>query len=248
MLCRLLWATHGWKTFSYEVKRRDYSGRFNRRAAEHVHDDLAKKAKEVASLKAELQAKFPEAMKEYEEVIATIMAGKVSFLSIASLFSNFFSCSIIFFLFFNCFFLFSARVHLSGAARDPCGKIPQEAERRGDDGAHQARQRGEREQRHLQQLGGGPLLVPAGSLARGQGPAQLARGKFLSQFLKLLVEFFVHFSLSGPNVSFSSPGLQSRLQLHPGKLGVAERGRPRLGDRDQGHDPGEEEGHRHSQF
>ena len=95
----MLWATHGWKTFSYEVQRRDYSGRFNRRAAEHVHDDLAKKAKEVASLKAELQAKFPEAMKEYEEVIATIMAGKVSFLSIASLFSNFFSCSIIFFLF-----------------------------------------------------------------------------------------------------------------------------------------------------
>ena len=179
------------------MKRRDYSGRFNRRAAEHVHDDLAKKAKEVASLKAELQAKFPEAMKEYEEVIATIMAGKVSFLSIASLFSNFFSCSIIFFLFFNCFFLFSARVHLSGAARDPCGKVPQEAERRGDDGADQARQRGERLQRHLQQLGGGPLLVASGSIARGEGPAQLARGKFSSKFLKLLVEFFVHFSLFG---------------------------------------------------
>ena len=198
MLCRLLWATHGWKTFSYEVQRRDYSGRFNRRAAEHVHDDLAKKAKEVARLKAELQAKFPEAMQEYEDVIATIMAGKISFLSIASLFSNFFSCSIIFFLFSNCFFLFSARVHLSGTARDSGRKIPEEAERRGDDGTRQGRERGEwLLQRRLQQLGGGPLLVSPGPIARGEGPAQLARGKFLSQFLKLLVEFFVHFSLFG---------------------------------------------------
>ena len=180
------------------MQRRDYTGRFNRRAAEHVHDDLGKKAREVARLKAELKAKFPEAMQEYEEVIATIMAGKISFLSIASLFSNFFSCPIIFFLFFNCFFLFSARVHLSGAARDPRGKVPQEAERRGDDGARQARERGERIlQRHLQQLGGGPLLVAPGSIARGEGPAQLARGKFPSKFLKLLVEFFVHFSLFG---------------------------------------------------
>ena len=166
MLCRLLWATHGWKTFSYEVQRRDYSGRFNRRAAEHVHDDLAKKAKEVARLKAELQAKFPEAMQEYEDVIATIMAGKISFLSIASLFSNFFSCSIIFFLFSNCFFLFSARVHLSGTARNSGRKIPQEAERRRDDGTRQGRERGERLlQRRVQQLGGGPLLVPPGPLA-----------------------------------------------------------------------------------
>ena len=198
MLCRLLWATHGWKTFSYEVQRRDYSGRFNRRAAEHVHDDLAKKAKEVARLKAELQAKFPEAMQEYEDVIATIMAGKISFLSIASLFSNFFSCSIIFFLFSNCFFLFSARVHLSGTARDSGRKVPEEAERRGDDGTRQGRERGEwLLQRRLQQLGGGPLLVSPGPIARGEGPAQLARGKFSSKFLKLLVEFFVHFSLFG---------------------------------------------------
>ena len=91
----MLWATHGWKVFSYEVERRDYTGRFNRRAAEHVHDDLGKKAREVARLKAEMKAKFPDAMQEYEDVIATIMAGKNSFFSIVSLFSNFFSCSII---------------------------------------------------------------------------------------------------------------------------------------------------------
>merc|ERR1712077_178655 len=112
LLCRLLWATHGWKVFSYEVQRRDYTGRFNRRAAEHVHDDLGKKAREVARLKAEMKAKFPDAMQEYEDVIATIMAGKNSFFSIVS-------------------FLFSARVHLSGAARDPRGQVPEEAERRG---------------------------------------------------------------------------------------------------------------------
>ena len=88
--------------FSYEVERRDYTGRFNRRAAEHVHDDLGKKAREVARLKAEMKAKFPDAMQEYEEVIATIMAGKISFFSIVSLFSNFFSCSII----SSCFQLF----------------------------------------------------------------------------------------------------------------------------------------------
>ena len=77
------------------MERRDYTGRFNRRAAEHVHDDLAKKAKEVARLRAEMKAKFPDAMQEYEEVIATIMAGKISFFSIVFLFSKFFSCSII---------------------------------------------------------------------------------------------------------------------------------------------------------
>ena len=233
--------------FSYEVQRRDYSGRFNRRAAEHVHDDLGKKAKEVARLKAELRAKFPEAMQEYEDVIATIMAGKISFLSIASLFSNFFSCSIIFFLFSNCFFLFSARVHLSGTARDSGRKIPEEAERRGDDGTRQGRERGEwLLQRRLQQLGGGPLLVSPGPIARGEGPAQLARGKFLSQFLKLLVEFLFTFHFLVSNVSFSSPGLQSRLQWDPRQLGVAQRGRPQLGSRDQGQERGEEEGHRQS--
>ena len=84
------------------MERRDYTGRFNRRAAEHVHDDLAKKAKEVARLRAEMKAKFPDAMQEYEEVIATIMAGKISFFSIVFLFSNFFSCSII----SSCFQLF----------------------------------------------------------------------------------------------------------------------------------------------
>ena len=180
------------------MRRRDYSGRFNRRAAEHVHDDLGKKAKEVDRLKAELKAKFPEAMREYEDVIATIMAGKISFLSIASLFSNFFSCSIIFFLFSNCFFLFRARVHLSGTARDPGRKIPEEAERRGDDGTRQGRERGEwLLQRRLQQLGGGPLLVSPGPVARGEGPAQLARGKSPFTVPEIVSRVFVHFSLFG---------------------------------------------------
>ena len=68
----------------------------------------------------------------------------------------------------------------------------------------------------------------------------------LSQFLKLLVEFLFTFHFLVSNVSFSSPGLQSRLQWDPRQLGVAQRGRPQLGSRDQGQDREEEEGHRQS--
>ena len=47
---------------------------------------------------------------------------------------------------------------------------------------------------------------------------------------------------------FLLPGLQSRLQWDPRKLRVAQRGRPLLGRRDQGHAREEEEGHRHSRI